>query len=550
MQNKMMTFMRSRRSLTYWIMLTMLIMMSCTLSCSSPVDTHTKKLLSVIPADTGYLFQLHVNTKSPLVKEQARIFNEQKHVLMSMPSQLRPFVKIYESLLEHIQRDQMDEIGLSDDFKIALYGMWLWPVVIQDIKNKDNYIKWLGELSGSKVTAHPSSPNIYRFKNLEGAPFYPILGFSGDDLAQIALVNSETEAIIIPYLNGQKTHQKSLYDEGSVQRLAESVQIVGDTMLFWIDTVKIFKMLTQPKGLHVKLRTKEIAEDLERSSARDQHCDREIWGLITKVQAVIGGNLKGLHTRVLLKLEPQLAADLNKVTAHDILTATPQDGLAGVSLAINAKGVIQVAQKLIQETLDKPFQCRSIKRDLNPQALRQTQAQLAMLPPFATDLQAVSLQIYDAEVNLAAPKANATLVLSAKQAPNLMQMAQAFVPMLAQLDLPKTGKGVQAISGLPLPMSLQPVYSQLEANGLGIAIGEQGKKNLKRSISAPQKGPAPLFRVSYDVDQVTKLFKDKLPLQIQQGMGSQSSMGNHVTIELGFNKSGLMFESKAKKRDK
>ena len=108
---------------------------------------------------------------------------------------------------------------------------------------------------------HPSSPNIYRFKKFEGAPIYPIIGFTGDQIAQVAMVYTESESTIIPYLNGQKIHQKSLYDEGSVQRLAESVQIVGDAALFWVDVVKIYKMLTQPQGLHVKLRTKEIARD-------------------------------------------------------------------------------------------------------------------------------------------------------------------------------------------------------------------------------------------------------------------------------------------------
>ena len=201
----MMKLIRSHRSLMSWVML---ITMSCTLSCSSPVDTHTKKLLSLIPADTGYLFQLHVNTKSPIAKETARVFNEQKSMLMSMDPQLQPLIKIYGSILEHIQRDDMDKIGLSDQFKIALYGMWLWPVVIKEISNKERYLKWLSDLSGLEVSPHPSSPNIYRFKGLEGAPFYPLIGFSGDQLAQIALAHSETEAILIPYLNGQKKHQK------------------------------------------------------------------------------------------------------------------------------------------------------------------------------------------------------------------------------------------------------------------------------------------------------------------------------------------------------
>ena len=543
MQTKlMMKPLRANGSFLCWVIL---VAMSCALSCSSPVKTHTKKLLSLIPADTGYLFHFNVDAKSPLAKETARVFKEQKSTLMKMDPKLQPLFNLYGSILEHIERGDMDKLGLSDQFKIGLYGMWLWPVVIQEVNNRDRYIKWLSELSGSDIVPDPSSPNIYRFKDSAGAPFYPILGFSGDHIAQIALAHAETEAIIIPYLNGQKTHQRSLYDEGSVQRLAESVHIVGDTALFWIDIVRIYKMLTQPEGVHVKLRTAEIARDLERSKAHDRHCEREMWGLLTKVQSVIGGNLKGLNMRVFLKLDTDLAAHLSKVTARDVSAVTPQDGLLGVSFAVNVKGVIDVAQAFIQETLDKPYQCRNLKRDLQPQALRQMQTQLAMLPPFATDLQGVSVQIYNAELNLAAPKVDAALIVSAKQAPKLIQIAQAFVPILAELKVPEAGKGVQEISGLPLPMSLQPIYSQLEAHGLGIALGERGKERLKRSLSAPQKGAAPLFRVSYNIDQITKLFKDKIPAQIQQSIGMSTPMSNHITIELGFNKSGLMIESRA-----
>ena len=223
-------------------------------------------------------------------------------------------------------------------------------------------------------------------------------------------------------------------------------------------------MILNPRGLHIELRTKKIAKNIDRSNATERHCDKEIWGLLTKIQTLIGGNQEGMNMRVMAKLDPKLAAHLNRVTAHDVLTVTTQDGLLGISFAMNVKGVLEVAQTFIQETLDKPYKCKGLKRDLKPQALRQVQQQLSMLPPSARDLQGVSVQIYDAELNLAAPKANAALIVSAKQAQNLIQIAQAFVPILAQLKLPKVGKGMKELSGLPIPVILQPVYSQIETN--------------------------------------------------------------------------------------
>lgn len=533
----------THKLLLYWAVL---ISTCSTLSCSSPVNEHTKKLLSHIPADTGYLFHLNVDTKSPFAKEAARLFQEQSALLRPKRPEFLPIHNIYKSITEHIQSGQMDKIGFSNQFKIALYGMWVWPVIIHEISNKERYIEWLSESSGSEISPDPSKPNIYRFKDLVDFPFYPIIGFSSNQVAQIAMVHAETEAVVIPYLNGQKKHQQSLHKEGSVQHLAESVQIVGDPLFFWIDIVKIYKMITNPKGLHIELHTKEIAKNLDRSNTTENHCDREIWGLLTKIQTLIGGNQEGMNLRLLAKLDPKLAAHLNKITAHDVLTVTPQDGLLGISFALNVKGVLEVAQTFIQETLDRPYKCKRLKRALKPQALRKVQQQLTMLPPFAKDLQGVSVQIYDAELNLAAPKANAALIVSAKQAQKLIQIAQAFVPILAQLKLPEVGKGMKELSGLPIPVGLQPIYSQLETNGLGIALGEKGKLKLKESLIAPKKGPAPLLRISYDLEGFTKLFGALFPAQINQRTGSATSMADHITIEFGFNKSGLLIETRSK----
>jgi hypothetical protein len=534
--------------------LSLFLCFSCT---STPPEKTQRDFSTQIPAETSYVAQFQVDTSSPTVRAWAKGISDRREsyrVTARDNLTLTFFTWLVSDLSEHIEKRSTEDIGIPTSFSVALYGHWLWPVYTQEIKDQALFIRWIKEILNANdelkkselIRQTKGKHTVYTF-DLRRSDLSLIIYFPDEHTVKISLIYGELEADLVAYLTGDKKPQRFLSESKHLKDLVDYAGIKRESALIWVSFERIFQAIFSPKGINADLIPSLLVQSIERDRQKESQrvCQTEFKSLIAKAPEFIVGDVatsksQDQHVRILWNLQDEISRELKKMGTQDIVRIQPQDQMLGASMAVNLSTVVSAVQKLISAVIQSPYQCRDITRILNLNELSKAQTQLSFIPPIFLGIKGISLSVQDFKFNLVKPDIAATIVISAQQAPMLIQMAKMFVPSLASLKLPETGAPPQLIQGLSIPANFQPVYLQIQRDALGLALGEQGKLALVSALEDERSKSAPLIRLNYNAQKFDRAFAETAPSQ-----GKSSAQVAHpvnISVDVDLSSKGLIID--------
>lgn len=178
--------------------------------------------------------------------------------------------------------------------------------------------------------------------------------------------------------------------------------------------------------------------------------------------------------------------------------------------------------------------------------LQQALMMLQFVPPFARNVKGLSVGLVDVDMSKPGPipEVHAFAVLSADQAPMLLNVLKGTKPEFAQLAFPKVGEPATELKGLPLPPPMRGLKMKVTEQGIGFALGAKGVSALEKTMSKVTPGAAPFFSFSYQVDEIFGLVKTAVakfaPPEVKDLFSDFGTLPvNLLTVEVGFSKKGV-----------
>ena len=530
-----------------WVSLISCIAIVTCFSCTPDPTPQARNFFSYIPAETSYLAHLNVDTSSETVKSWAQ-------TLKGVDQVYRPDLKerhgltylaaLLSDLSSHIEASSTEKIGIPKRFGAALYSHWLWPVYMQEVHDQALFVQWMNHVAKLSSEASPlqwvtqthGAHTIYVL-DLKRDALSVMMYFSPDRTVKISVAPRREEDTMRALLTGDQKTGRYLTDTGYVKRLAERAEIQEDSTLVWVSFNRIFQSLLNPVGT------------LEHQS-QDPHlqlCLKEWNSLISGAPELIVGEAvthsgRGQHLRLLWVLQDEMSRLAHTMGTRDLFSVDPKRQMLSIGVAVELSAVIAGLQQLITSVIKSPYQCRELRRSLDLNQLTQAQTQLSFIPPIFLGIQGVSLGIQNFEFNLVKPDIEATLIVSAKRAPMLLQIAKTFVPALSALKLPKVGAQPQLIQGLAIPANFQPAYLQIKEDAVGVALGERGKLTLINSMRNARSGPAPLVHLKYNAQKFRRALKGITPAQLKEKLSATQTRPMEISIEIAPTLKGIVLD--------
>jgi len=439
-------------------------------------------------------------------------------------------------LSTHMKAGTLEQLGLKalKESSYTLYSLGLWPVLDISIASQRKFTRWVVKSAkASKVKLNKDGRRLFYSTSYNGTESELSVALYRKDRVRISWYPAEFSKGLSPHLMSKATASSF---SSKLKTLRSEYQL-SDGNLFWVDLKGVIAtLLGRGEGINVAHGLTE-ADRIQIPSA----CVDEVIELSAHVQYFLSG-IKGTREPqasgedyfAVLKLSPVVAEALTALNGEQVYLPSSQGAVLSLGIGVNVKGALQVASQLLSYLQGRAFQCEELKRMVNPQAVSQAQAQLAMLPAFAQQLRGVGAALY----SLSQPN-EAAIILSAERAPALMEILKNLIPQLRQLQLPAPGAPAQAVQGLPIPPVVGQVFAQLTQDAFGLGVNEKGAQLVKEALAkSPSEG---LFMsMQYDLRALISSFtkyidrakQQQRALELQRARSKALAEGKEPPTEL------------------
>lgn len=461
-----------------------------------------ESFLDLVPAETPYFLDYKMVDQA--IQMMPKTLPDMKMDLTLIDSASEKLMILFmQDFMKHYNQKTLAQLGLKDiqDFHIGIYGLGIWPVLTLAVEKQGLFTRWFVKTSkkaGLKLSQEGRS------LKLSLAPEASlILSFVGKSWVTIALVPTELQKEMLPYLNGTKKPVNSIQDSGQITRWAKEISSAKE-ILMAVNVERIIKtLLGRGEGLNKSF---AMVGDLI-SKAVPKSCVDDYLEFSKAIPYILGGfkmSSKGFGGVSLFKFSPELAKVTQGFLAESSYELKADGHLINLSLALNLKAIVAGMQQFMQAKIEKPFTCPNLLRSFNPQKLQMLLSQVMMVPPFAYDLIGVSVVVK--EIN---PSPQAQVVINAKNVSNLLNIAKSFNPQFAQVKLPAVGAPPALLEGLPIPPNFK-VMVQVYKNALGLSLGVGQSEDLQKTLKGKANLNPSLFKLSYNLGRFFKMFSNMI----------------------------------------
>lgn len=438
----------------------------------------------------------------------------------------------------------LKKLGINTRPRFALYGVGLLPTLrieLLDGKKLKGHIESFAKILGETLPVRKAGGVAYWGKDKDEMTVFVAI-VDNELIAGITPQNAAAKTL--PMIFGAKAPAASLMAAGTLQKL-QKANGFNSFGLGLIDlTVIADTLLGDAKGTNAEVWTALGAP----IPPMDAVCKTEIRSLVDHAPRMVFGytelTAKKFSAKYIVELNQQLAAGLQKLSAPVPGLGEDTHAVATFGMGVNVTNAIEFAKAQIKHMKANPFKCAQLA-DFNGAVMGGEMALNQPLPPFVANISGFNLIVKSGDFSGMIPtKLKGNLIIAVKQPDQLVGLAKAAVPALANLALKPDGVPV----ALPAEMSAPGIDSPFIAmnqNGIAASIGAGEEKGLTALLNKKGLPNAPLLSVTYDMKVLMQSFMK------MQGMGGgaeemamlegMAKIFGVTNYQIAFTKAGIEF---------
>ncbi len=462
-------------------------------ACSKNPDERAGKLFSYVPEDTLYLAANTEPVPEGFYKHQVQqvkaIFSDDGMGKMleaakkKEPGQ-RFFVTLMQELSMRAGAGELDQIGLDRNARTVTYAWGLAPVMRSDIRDPSAFKAMLEDVAKRSGYALDwqtcEGLDCLAFSGSGKSPLSIEMVLHPDHIA-VALFLAKNRASMVAHLVGKKVPAKS-YSVARFEEFQEQNHYLGAGAGF----VELDGMVDRVAG--------RIADDLAQrgktgEAAQVRRCAGGVKALLANMPRMIFGakeiKEKEVRSEVVLETTPGLAKTLQDIPAKLDGLEMAANPVIDFGVGLNIPRFRDALIDLLKQVgmAAKKSGCTAIP----PDAMQKASMAIAMAMGMGiTQLQGLYVAVNDITLDdqMKPSKVDARFSIAADDPVGLLRMAAAFVPPLADLELPEDGKQVPLPAGV-LPPGMPPVSLARKGKFLNVVVGDGDAKTVPVDAAHP-----------------------------------------------------------------
>lgn len=460
-------------------------------------DARAASLLEFIPADSAYV----AAPLQALPEDLARsLLSQAEPMLAALPSLLSDWRAALDEAEDQASAQQMRDLldALEAEFEgktleqaiahvggaanglVAIYAIDLVPVArlrLDSAQRMREFIERMQVAAGSPLQhSEFEGHSVWSLpaEQLDGAPLKPL----------IALVDGDLVASIVPAADAGPLTRRMLGLDKPAESLAGSGELArrGSEMGFlpyivgYLDHARLLSQISQPSGETARGFLSALEITPPELSAQ---CQSELAQIAANFPGASFGytrlDSEGNTASAVLHIERAIAGELLKLRAA--MPGGPQavqDALFTFGVALSLKELPGVVTRLAGRITTEPYVCPELA-GLN-QAAAEAGKGINNPAVFAAGPVAYGLHLlvddFSLDGDTLSPGGRGMLLIGSDNPQSLLGMAKAFVPQLAQFEVPADGKAVRLPQLPGAPPELPPTYVALSDKVLALSVGE------------------------------------------------------------------------------
>ncbi|WP_286237373.1 hypothetical protein [Neptuniibacter halophilus] len=485
---------------------------------------------------------------------------------------LGSLVKAYFIAAESEERFQQT-FALPDQVKGLSYAVGLMPVIRYQVTDEAAFWALFNQAeqeSGFQHragTAGEQAYRAYRFSDEKSGRSIELILAYADGWATWTLNSALNEPADLEVALLQSAPADSLESAGVLAGIAKQHGFQSQA-LSYLDHRQIVTGLTSTDGNRL---AKMLSRAQDQNNAgrgleqlRTPECQSEFGAMAANWPRTVAG----IRNKDDMQITPErsfmrmsMVVESNNKVVMDALTSMQgyipeylqKAQLFGIGLGIDMNNFSPALGAIWNDMLEPAYQCQPL-RQMQTAVRQSNPAALAMFTGMAQGLKGIGLGVQDFTLDMSGPAPVMTALqgvvsVSADNPMVLFNIAQGFVPQLAQLQLPADGSALDLSDMLPLPpeLDVQPMLA-LKGKHLVLYAGEQGEQAANQLATVePVSNGILNFSVDYK-----KMLTPLLPViemaaepEVAAELAVLKQLDMQVQVDLGTNPQGIEIRSEA-----
>lgn len=494
--------------------------------------------LKYVPADTPYVFaNLEPAPKAVFDKLMAKLEPIMGELNGLLDAQLAAAPagdaastsdKVGRAILEEMKgrlnQKGLEELGLSAQTRMVIYGIGVLPAIRMELKNPDAFRAAVARVeakSGQKlVVTKTGDVEHWIVEGGEGEQkgFF-VAGIQGNELV-LGLGPAKAKDLYLPMLFGATKPAATLEGGGALQKIIDDYKFTPHGAGF-VD-FKLLASLFVDAGTGLNGQISAALKSADEAPTPEE-CKTEIPALAANFPRAIFGyeemNDTVMVADFVLETKPEIGTELAALSVPvPGLTASPTGNPVFIfGLGIDVEKTMNLMKTKAAAVQAAPYKCGMLS-GINELAMNASAGLAQPLPPFVNMVKGVNLVVRDAKMSpgmamdpaAALEDAKAYLTISSPSPAELLGVAKVMLPPnLAGIVVAPDGKPV-ALPTEGLPPFLKSPTITMTSNSLALTIGEGVQTEVADLLAKPAAGPAPLFVLGYHLGKVMAAMNEKL----------------------------------------
>ncbi len=529
---------------------------------TGPSSDTASDLLSLVPADTPYVFISSKKLPEPLTKRilQATAQNLERRADLSPKDIDENLARLISAIQAEFSGKMTPEglrsLGIEPNGRMLGYGLGLLPVIRIESNTPDKVEALLARIekrSGMHAEQRKLGDITYRHFALDAlsavlAPY--------DGYLIAALLPASNEAELLPYVFGQRRPEHALGQERFAGfEKKHGFRGYGDG---YIDLLHLFDLL-QGETQGISSQVMQALNTLKPLPKLSPACASYYRGLLLSMPRMsIGLTQVGDRshtTEMILDTPPGVASLLQKIPAPIPDLDPAGKALISARLGLNVPSLRDALNSLFQTILEKGRACESVDQAAITKAM---QSLGLLLGPGVSGIKGMALAVNDIQVDPQThqpTEIDADALLAADDPRGLFNLLALVNPQLASTQVPN--------DGTPVPLPLQdiapmapPIWVAIKDQALALAISNEKPSELIRILASKPSDNAPFLAIHYQFEKMMKIAGPALEQargnkaeelrEIYTSMKQSANLYDSGSFRIGADSRGLVVTAEAK----
>jgi hypothetical protein len=463
--------------------------------------------------------------------------------------------------------------GLPDQIKTFVYAVGFMPVVRYQVTDEQGLWAVLDKAELDSDFKHEARTlgefkyRAYTFDDTEKGEFFEVVVAYENGWATWTIHTHANTPSDLALALAQTKPEASLEAAGVLESIQKKHGFIGST-LSYVDHKGIVTALTTAEGNRLAaMLTKAMEMDgsaAELDDIRTPECQAEMGAIAANWPRTVAGvrsadDLKITPERSYMKAA--LVVESNNQVVLDALTSMQgfipsylnETQVFGMGLGVDANKLGPALSSIWSNMLEPSYTCAPLV-EMQAGIQEANPAALGMFTGMAQGVKGVAFGVQDFSISMdtAEPKLNSLegiISLSAEEPAVLFNMAKAFAPPLAQIQLPSDGSPIDLSTIIPLPaeLDIKPMLA-LKGKHLVVYNGAKGEATANQLAAETIESNGLLnFSVDYK-----KMLQPLLPVlamagdpEVTEQLDALKNIDMRVKMDIHLNAQGILVESEA-----